>query len=414
MDKFRRDIHSVFARQQSGLGNTAGASDRLLRQALVPTQVDRHVVPQLAAVLATLLVGAAIAYTVVITRGHLHSQNPVTRVTPTPLATATATPSATPVPSPTALAQPLTVPSSSPVILYSDPADTMQVDGITWDGTQRGRIGTTSAPATGVVPNPNGSYYATAVDIRDRSGRVIAGLAAGQKSFGGTWADTGTQYCQLTGTTPVPLNGSPTTLQLASVGGTPRNIARVGTVYEQTWVKAIACSVERDRAIVVQSGGQGIGTYQVWAVQLSTGRIIWTRPYQTSIVDIRASRDGQQVAEMNTNGSGSTTIYGATGAIVGHVNGPVQGFSWDGSLAVVGHYGAATSVIRWRDGKVIWTAPAGTTFGGTLPEPGGPNVVVAAQTPAQAQTGGFPAGDLYVVSADGAANQILSNVSFYQ
>ena len=402
MDKFRRDINGVFSRQQSGLGRTAGASERLLRQALAPAQVRRHFVPQLAAALATLLVGAAVAYAVVVTRGHLHSQNPITRVTPTARSSA----SATPIPSPTALAQPLSVPSTTPVILYLDPVNRQQVDGVTWDGTQRGRVGTTS---TGIVPNPSGSYYASAVDIRDRSGKVVAALAGGQKSFDATWADAGSQYCQLTGASPIGPNGSPTTLQLVSIGGASRSIARVGTVNEQTWIKAIACSVEHDRAIVVQSGGQGIGTYQVWAVQLSTGHIIWTRTYQTAIVDLRASRDGQLVAEMNTNGSGSTTIYGATGAVVGHVSGAAQGFSWDGSLAVVGPFGGATSLVRWRDGTVVWTAPAGTTFWSSFPEAGGSRVAVALQTPGHSPTEGTV--DVYAVGPDGTAIKILLDVN---
>ncbi|MDQ6884598.1 MAG: hypothetical protein M3077_10255 [Candidatus Dormibacteraeota bacterium] len=403
MDKFRRDIHGVFSRQQSGLGSTAGASDRLLRQALAPAMVRRHLVPQLAAALATLLVGAAIAYTVIVTRGHLHSQNPVTRVTPS----ATPKASATPVAAPTALAQPLDVPSTTPVILYSDPIDHTQMDGVTWDGTQRGRVGT-SDPTAGSA-NPAGTYYASASDIRDRSGRVVAALGGSQKSFGGTWADTGAQYCQLTATSPVSPNGAPTTLQLVQVGGASRNIARVGTAGEQTWIKAISCSVERDRAIVVQSGGQGIGTYQLWAVQLSTGRIIWTRSYQTSIVDIRASRDGLLVAEMNTDGSGSTTIYGSTGAVVGRVSGPVQGFSWDGSLAVVGSHGGTSSLVRWRDSTVVWTAPAGTMFWTMWPEAGGPRVAVAVQTPAHPQADALV--DVYAVSPDGTASKILSDVN---
>lgn len=119
MEKFRRDIHGVFARQQSGLGSTTGASDRLLRQALAPAQVRHHFVPQLAAALATLLVGAAVAYAVVVTHGHFRSSGPVTP--PSPLVRPSVTAKA--IPAPSALTRPLAVPASTPAILYFDPVD---------------------------------------------------------------------------------------------------------------------------------------------------------------------------------------------------------------------------------------------------------------------------------------------------
>jgi hypothetical protein len=109
--------------------------------------------------------------------------------------------------------------------------------------------------------------------------------------------------------------------------------------------------------------------------------------------------------------SGSTAIYDATGALRGHVNGIVQGFSWDGNLVVVGQYGSVSSVIDWRSGTVVWTAPAGAMYTGSLPEPGGSRMAIEVQTPGHPQTSGFPTVDVYAVSPDGTAVKILSNVS---
>jgi len=403
MDKFRRDIHGVFARQQSGLGSTAGASDRLLRQGLATAQVRRHFVPQLAAALATLLVGAAVAYAVVVTRGHLHSQSPITRVTPTARPSA----SATPISSPTALAQPLNVPSTTPVILYFDPVNPQQVDGVTWDGAQRGRVGDLGG-GLALYQNPAGTLYTTFRDIRDRSGQVVAPVVGQTKGLG-TWSDDGRHYCQMVSASALPpAGGEPATLRLVTVGGTARNVVQVGAMYDQAASGVAACSIAHDRAVVTEGNSIGLTT-KLWVVQLSTGRILRSRSYVNSAAHVSVSRDGQYVAEPSQNGS--TTIYGPTGAVAGHVSGPVQGFSWDDNLVVVGQYGQTASVVRWSDDKVLWTAPAGTMYSDSLPQSGGSSIAVEVQTPGHPQTGGYPIVDVYVVSPDGTAVKVLENVS---
>ena len=401
MDKLRRDVHTIFARHQAGLGSTTGASERLLRKALAPSATRPRVAPQIAAAAATLLIGAGVAYAVAITHGPLRTHGPTTKVGPSTSASA----SATAAPAPTPLAKALSVPSTTPVILYFDPLDPQQVDGITWDGTQRGRVGVFGGQAFGLLPNPAGTLYSTFRDIRDRNGQVVSPILGNSKEFG-AWADDGRHYCQVVSASSLPpAAGEPATLRVVTVGSTARNVAQVGTMYQQSGAGVIACSTERDRAVVGQRTSVGT-TVQVWVVQLSTGRILSTRSG-----NVVASRDGQYLAEGPPTGSSAWTVYDASGAVAGHVSGPVQAFSWDGSLVVVGEYGARSSVVEWRTGKVIWTSPAGTMFADVLPEPGGSRLAVGVETPGHPQTTGFPTVDVYAISPDGTAVQVLSNVS---
>jgi hypothetical protein len=105
------------------------------------------------------------------------------------------------------------------------------------------------------------------------------------------------------------------------------------------------------------------------------------------VARVISSRDGRYVAEVPT--SGASTIYGPSGSVVGHVSGFVEAFSWDGSLAVVVSSGGA-SVVRWSDGTVVWTVPAGEGLSGFQPEPGGSSFAIRTVN-----------GALYIVSAAG-------------
>jgi hypothetical protein len=154
-------------------------------------------------------------------------------------------------------------------------------------------------------------------------------------------------------------------------------------------------------------------------VQLSTGHLLWTRDLRGSgIKNVVASRDGRLVAEIESNGT--TTIYSTSfnasglaispnGVAVGHVNGKVRGFSWNGELVIVGpnpaldpaqeHPGRA-SVISWSTGTVIWTVPAGQGFSFFQAEPGGSRLAVLTL---KLSSSGVTSGPsvLYVLSPDG-------------
>jgi hypothetical protein len=400
MNDLRRDINEVFEKQQGQLGDVAGTGSRMLRAATAGRRVNRQLRTSVAGVALVLLAASAIGASIVV-RG-LHPKSVVTtHPSPTPIATATATPVPTP------LSQQLQVPASTPVILFHDPVNFNQIDGITWDGSVEGRVGVYPEAGQGILPNPAGTLWATSHDVRNRTGAVVATLAGNTKGFPGMWADDGQHYCSMASENPVGQpGGKPTTLQVTAVGQAPKNVVQVGRAYEQAGIGVAACSIEKDRAVVVQSSSTG-NTVQFWVVQISTGRILWTR---SNGGDIGSSRDGQYLAEVANATRSATTIYGPTGAVLGHVAGVVNGFSWDGSLVVVGDYSGPVSIVRWRDGTVLWSGPSAAGYWTAMPEPGGQRVAVWVRNPDHPQTGGFPPVDLYVVSPDGQAKKLLTNV----
>jgi hypothetical protein len=403
MNDLRRDINEVFAKQQGQLGDVSGAGNRMLRAATAGRRVNRQLWPSVAGVALVLVAASAIGVSVVI-RG-LHPKNVVTNhPSPTPIATSV------PTPVPTPMSQPLQVPATTPVILFRDPVDNQQLDGITWDGSARGRVAKNPDVAMGFVQNPAGTLYGWTGYIADRTGAVVASPAVTTKGFAGTWADDGRHYCSMVSKSALPpAGGEPATLQVTTVGQAPRNVLQVGRMFDQASAGVASCSIEHDRAVVANYSSSG-NTVQFWVVQLSTGRILWTRPSG----DIRSSRDGQYIAEISYNqatGSSTTTIYSPTGAVLGHVAGRVEAFSWDGSLAVqMADYNGPVSVIRWRDGTVLWSGPSDGGYIDAMPEPGGQRIAVSVRDPKHPQTGGFPPRNVYVVAPDGRAIELLVNV----
>ena len=401
MNDLRRDINEVFARQQSQLDDVSGAGNRMLREATAGRRINRQLWPSLAGVALVLIAASAIGVSVVI-RG-LHPKSVTTHQSPTPVVSPTATPAPTP------MSQPLQVPSTTPVILFHDSVDVNQLDGSTWDGTAKGRVAVSPDLGFGFLQNPAGTLFRWIGGISDRTGAVVAVPTTGVKGFG-TWADDGQHYCSLVSKSALPpAGGESATLQLTAVGQAPKNVAQVGRMYDQSGASVAACSIEKDRAVVAQLASAG-NTIQFWVVQLSTGRILWTRPSG----DIRTSRDGQYIAEIIYNqstGKSTTTIYGPTGTVLGHAAGRIEAFSWDGSLAVqMADYNGPVSVIRWRDGTAIWSGPSDAGYWDAMPEPGGQRIAVSVRDPEHPQTGGYPPHNVYVVGPDGKAIRLLTDV----
>src|SRR5712692_4966437 len=152
MDELGPEIHDAFANQQSNLGNLADSRERLVRGALAAGAGHREGRTQVAAGVAALVIAAL----VIATFAHVRNGVGASRHGP-------------PVPasSPTPLSRPLNVSNDTPVILFADPLDEAQVDGITWDGTQTGKV---DWPARQATANPSANLFATGAEIRDRSG----------------------------------------------------------------------------------------------------------------------------------------------------------------------------------------------------------------------------------------------------
>ena len=131
MTKLRDDVRSAFERDQSGLGDIGYARDQLMHRALTAREAPASHRLQWAAAVAAVLIAIIVITTFALIRGNLRSE---------------AVPAATPSPkahtSPTPLMNRLAVPQGTPVILYHDPTNFDQLDGVTWDGKSSGKVGT--------------------------------------------------------------------------------------------------------------------------------------------------------------------------------------------------------------------------------------------------------------------------------
>jgi hypothetical protein len=382
MDDLRREVIEAFDKGQAELGDLRGVRERVLRGAYAgrSARLDNRL--QLAAGIAAILIAAIVIASFVYVRA-VSQPSPAGR---------------------------LNVPDSIPVILYHDPANNNQIDGITWDGRSSGRVG--DGGINGGTSNPAGTLYSTATDIRDRTGKVVGPLANSPiKTSRVTWADDELHYCQVV---PAPYKGvgpGPGMLQLVLPGGQTSNIAQIGTYPAPTENSAppsiAACSVQNDRAVLVQGSGTSNLSVQNWVVQLSTGRILWTHSIKLTGspvgVAITATHDGQFVAEsIALPAPSKATIYGPDGSAIAHFVGTVRSFSWDGSLAVMSpDSGAPVTMIRWRDGTVVWTGPAGLHYRTVRSEPGGTRIAIGLIEPNPSDATGVVTVNLYVVSADG-------------
>jgi len=368
----RDDLRTALQSQQSSLGDVADARQRLMHGAMLNRDQPANRSWQWAAAVAAVLIAAIVITTFALVKAGGHT-------TPVPAAT----PSPHPQVSPTPLSSQLVVPPGTPVILYHDPANFDQVDGVTWDGRTSGRVGV--GATSGGNAAPDGSHYQT----------------LDKAAVSPFWADDSTHYCAVVRTKSRDVTG-PGMLQIGSSGQQPRNVAKVGT-FGAAGLNAggptvVACSPGADRAVVYQSGGQGIGVAEFWVIQLSNGRVLWHAGRGTWIA---ASHDGRYVALADD--SFKSTVYGPNGQVAGRIDGTVFTFSWDASVAVVApNYGGAPSILDWRDGQTVWTCPKSTyQYTQSLPEPGGTHIAIGAADPAYKNTTGFQPVDLFVVGPDG-------------
>ena len=379
----RDDIRAGFDRKQATLGEVGDARHRLMQDALAAREHVSHRA-QWAAGIAAVLIAALVITTFALIRG-------------------VGRPHATPAVTPTARTQKLSVSDSTPILLIRETSAYQKIDAITWDGKAAGTLPFDLGDS---LPNPAANLFASAGVIRDRSGAVVASGSFGGKFFSGTWADDEVHFCLMTPVDNPGAGGLPTTLKLFDArAGTARDVLKVGTLYNQTFMSVAACSVEFDRAVVVQSAGQGIGTAQYWVVELSTGKILWTHNFQESKglpVQIVSSRDGQTVAESQGL---TSTLFGLDGAAIGHIAGSVQIFCWDGSLALVdaGTGDGPARIVRISDGSTVWSGPSGSGFyvSSYGAQPDGASIAVGLHNPAYTAVNDLNPVDLYIVAPDG-------------
>jgi hypothetical protein len=349
MTKLRDDLRTAFEREQTALGNVGDAGHQLMQNALAQRAMTGSRGLQWAAGVAAVLIAAIVIATFAIAKAN-NRAHAIPAATPSPKAQA----------SPTPLGNTLDVPDSTPIIVYADPENSSQLDGVTWDGKTAGKLPNQQIVGIG---NPQNNLFGGSVTIEDRTGATVMTGTFGFKGFQAMWADDGRHICEIQ-PFEAPVTSAPTMLVLVTVGGATRTVARVGTLYNQTAVGVAACSILSDRAVVVQSGGQGIGTAQVWAVQLSTGRVIWTYRFDPTpiTVQIVASRDGMYVAaDVAQAKTAGATVFGPDGSVAAHLQHWVEKFSWDSSTAVVddGPGTPNVSLVNWRDGQVLWSSPPG-------------------------------------------------------
>jgi hypothetical protein len=410
MDELRRDVNEAFDKAQADIGDLGGVRERMVRTALAARRKPNDHRMQRAGLAAILIVALAIATFTFLRAGELTNGGPPRRVQ-----------------SPTPLTQPLNVPDSTPVIRYHDLANFSQIDAMTWDGKLSG----TAAWGGGFrASNPAANLFATPTKITDREDRVVS-----TGDFGlvvtGAWADDGTSFCQMA---PFDANAvsppaditAPSTLQLVKLGLPPRNVVQVGSVGD--YPRVIACGVREDRAVVIKVGVHGAVT-GYWVVELSTGKIVWTRQFegQTALLigNVVASPDGQYVAENTQDQGGSATIYGRDGAMLARLAGIVEAFSWDGSLVVTDRgkgSGGPVRLVRWRDGTVLWNGPSSDGFylERVLPEPDGTSLAIGIADPAfpvqenGTPTFGYTPVHLYLLTADGDVTLQVNDVYVVQ
>jgi len=426
-DRLRHELIAYFDRE---LGRPpAGIRDRVLRSLSEPRLDDGAAkagrrtgfLLRLAGAAAVVVAIVAIAGFLTLIRLHPAGVPAAPHASAVPTAAPTAvspttvrTPPVSETSAPTAVSTAFTEPDSVPAIVFRDPVDRAQTDAVAWDGSGLGRL------AASGIPNPAGTLFVTVGSVTDRQGRIVATFASDGKAPP-TWADDGRALCRTTPQTG-PLSGTAASLQVSAVGGAWRTVGQYGTVGENFGVHLAACSTLNDRAVVVESTAS-TSVQQLWVLQLSTGRVLWSRSYPqdgTSIVSVVASRDAASVAVGQStccpHAAFTTDVYGPTGALVRSFDGHAGGyagaaFSWDGSRLILasGADESQVTMVDVRTGTTVWQAPARQKVAGVEVEPvaGGRLGIALNGTGAFAGPDGYvSAADLYLVDASGQAQHL--------
>ncbi|HVH65025.1 MAG TPA: Ig-like domain-containing protein [Candidatus Acidoferrum sp.] len=312
-------------------------------------------------------------------------------------------------------------PAGTPVIWSARESPINKVNGpvrlaaLDWDGHLVG----TAYVGGAVTQAPDG-----AVMVTDLNGYVAASgvsIASSASPYPTVFADDGRSICELQ-TLSRALPG-PLWVFTGPLPGPLHPVALAGEFGARSGFGISACSVLNDRVVLDYSDVTGTTSVKVFT--LSSGRLVYQRSYSPSLVSLLSSRDGRFVAEQTVRydnqaqrSIGDAFIRRTTdGAIVAHLlNERVVQFSWDDRRLVTTSLDGPESpneidFLDWQSGRVLWRQPVPMGITGTpiyaMAEPRGSRMVVAYGTHPDGVTD-----QLWILQADGTANQVLNDIFF--
>jgi len=249
-------------------------------------------------------------------------------------------------------------------------------------------------PAQGERPTPGAVY-----DARGRRVGTITDPTA-------RWADDSRHLCLLRATgapASAPATGSQVELDILDPErGHDRvaaNVVGVSSPSAPAFWDLLACSFKSDRAVLAFSEQQGV--HDIRVVQLSTGRMLYTRDDLTPgtscgcPVASMAAAPNADIAAENLVGGGAQIVRLSTGATSPWSSGArgsdeILGLSWRGQRALT-----AAGVVEMSSGRMIWRVSSATSVAIVASRPDSEDLLLYLAGP-----NGIPASEV-IVQGDG-------------
>jgi hypothetical protein len=281
-----------------------------------------------------------------------------------------------------------------------------------------------------IEPSPDGAKLIETIpdvagymlQITDGQGRVLAsGRADNLRDL--TWSSDGANLCAIRDAPE--WGGADHELEVTAIGQSPSQLIDLGSSRGQPGFAA--CSVERNRAVVVDAvhehdqtlhPNHAIVAARVRAYSLTGHAVSFERTYPVgdpaTEVFVRASLDGSRLGEVRRGGSDVLDL--PSGHLVASYPGwQLLGFTFDGKRAVLTQresLQAATSiriastseVVDVASGGVVWNSSFDLTIQAAVAAPGSEDLLLAGA--------GTGLSELYVIGPDGSERHIASNVSY--
>jgi hypothetical protein len=293
--------------------------------------------------------------------------------------------------------------------LWTQPGD-QRLLAIDWHGNQAGSM---YPSAVALQQTPDGSALLTQDGGSIDGTGVNSGAIPGYPSMAFA-ADDNRSVCKLVGSGQLSLMTGP-------LRGPMRRVAYAGSPGARSGLAIIACSVTSDRAVIADNGMAG--TTGIRVIALTTGRLLYQRSYTAASVSVLSSRDGrylaEQVSTIDDHGQVAAAFTMIRRTLDGRIlarldNRRVLRFSWDGMrvITVPLFAGHDVTLLDWQTGNVLWrhAGDPGTDDAPAfaMAQPNGPAMAIAIGS----QVGRGDVDQLWIVSADGQATQVVSTV-FY-